>query len=191
MLLTRRKPVHVCWLICKTTFRNPSFHNEAIRLPNYQGVSFPKVWLHNRHVYFHLPDFFAFTPQIADSDNDGTDGIDDTVETLHATSLQSKISPKSNSISTIIRSYKSAVTKHANRLGYTFQWQPRFHDHIIRNDKSFQNISAYIMNNPANWQGDKFFNSQRMTQKNQNKYRKNLLGNRRQPAWCHECRFVP
>ncbi len=46
--------------------------------------------------------------------------INNSVETLHATSLQneqqtmSAISPKANSISSIIRSYKSAVTKHAN-----------------------------------------------------------------------------
>ena len=34
--------------------------------------------------------------------------------------------------------------------------QTRFYDHIIRNDKSFQNISKYIHNNPANWQNDNF-----------------------------------
>ena len=93
------------------------------------------------------------------------------VETLHATSLplstepptaknqqMANISPKSNSISTIVRSYKSAVSKHAHRLGFELEWQPRFHDHIIRDDKSFQNITNYILNNPANWREDKFFN---------------------------------
>ena len=66
------------------------------------------------------------------------------------------ISPKPNSVSTIIRSYKSAVTNYCNRLGIEFGWQPRFHDHIIRNDEAFQNISAYIKNNPSNWKEDKF-----------------------------------
>jgi REP element-mobilizing transposase RayT len=66
------------------------------------------------------------------------------------------ISPKPNSVSTIIRSYKSAVTNYCNRLGLKFAWQPRFHDHIIRNDEAFQNISAYIKNNPSNWKEDKF-----------------------------------
>ena len=65
------------------------------------------------------------------------------IETLHATSLQkprsnndfmAAISPKSASVSTTIRSYKSAVTKQTHRLGYTFEWQPRFHDHIIRDE---------------------------------------------------------
>ena len=65
-----------------------------------------------------------------------------------------------NSVSSIIGSYKSAVTKHANRLGFEFHWQTRFHDHIIRDDKSFQKITDYITNNPANWQEDKFFNAE-------------------------------
>lgn len=96
------------------------------------------------------------------------------VETLHATSLlratspphatkneqMAKISPKPNSISTIVRSYKSAVTKHANRLGLDFVWQNRFHDHIIRDIVSYENISNYIANNPLNWQDDKFYKKQ-------------------------------
>jgi REP element-mobilizing transposase RayT len=74
--------------------------------------------------------------------------------------FMSNISPKSNSISTIVRSYKSAVTKHAHRLGFDFAWQTRFHDHIIRNGESFEKISNYIINNPVNWQEDKFFNAE-------------------------------
>jgi len=97
--------------------------------------------------------------------NDGTDTDTVGVETLHATSLQQQpgknekmaaISPKSNSVSTIIRSYKSAVTKHANRLGLENGWQARFHDHIIRNDAEYQRISDYIIRNPQNWNNDKF-----------------------------------
>lgn len=66
------------------------------------------------------------------------------------------ISPKPNTVSTIIRSYKSAVTRYCNQLGLQFAWQSRFHDHIIRNDESFDRISEYIKNNPANWKEDKF-----------------------------------
>jgi putative transposase len=62
-----------------------------------------------------------------------------------------------NTLSSIIGSYKSAVTKHCNRLGLEFAWQTRFHDHIIRNDESFQRISEYIKNNLANWKDDKFY----------------------------------
>lgn len=61
-----------------------------------------------------------------------------------------QISPKPNSVSTIVRSCKSAVTKHVHRLGLEFAWQSRFHDHIIRDTESFQTITNYIINNPAN-----------------------------------------
>ncbi len=61
------------------------------------------------------------------------------------------------SLSSIIGSYKSAVTKHANRLELEHGWQTRFHDHIIRKDAEYQRISDYIINNPANWRDDTFF----------------------------------
>ena len=61
-----------------------------------------------------------------------------------------------NTVSSIVGSYKSAVTKHANRLGLKNEWQTRFHDHIIRNDAEYQRISNYIVNNPNKWIEDKF-----------------------------------
>ncbi len=95
-----------------------------------------------------------------DEDGNYRDRNDGDVQPLHATAQQNpqmaKISPKSNSISTIIRSYKSATTKHAHRLGFEFEWQTRFHDHIIRDQNAFQNISTYIKNNPENWKEDNF-----------------------------------
>ena len=114
-----------------------------------------------------------------DNNNVDNDNVDnDNVETGHALSLHPTNNPTNpsiqpptigqqrfqnigkNSISSIVGSYKSAVTKHANRLGLKFQWQPRFHDHIIRDDQSYQRISEYIMNNPTNWKEDKFYNSE-------------------------------
>lgn len=73
--------------------------------------------------------------------------------------VMSQISPKANSISAIIRSYKSAVTKRANELGYCFQWQSRFHDRIIRDKRAYWTISRYIENNPKKWKDA--FNSRR------------------------------
>ncbi len=67
----------------------------------------------------------------------------------------SKISLKSNSISTIIRSYKPAVTKNCNRLKIDFEWQFRYHDLIIKDEYALQNISEYIKENPINWDIDK------------------------------------
>ncbi len=70
----------------------------------------------------------------------------------------SKISPKPGTVSTILRSYKSVVTKNAHYIHTDFEWQERFHDHIIRDSESFEKIQSYIENNVANWKEDKFYN---------------------------------
>lgn len=68
-----------------------------------------------------------------------------------------RISPKADSVFVMLRSYKAAITKHANRLGYQNGWQTRFHDHIIRGDAEYQRIADYIANNPRNWRDDRFY----------------------------------
>ncbi|MCX7876665.1 MAG: hypothetical protein N2321_10940 [Melioribacteraceae bacterium] len=68
----------------------------------------------------------------------------------------SQISPKGNSLSTIIRSYKSAVSKNIHELyKLDFSWQTRFYDRIIRNEKELFNIRKYIEQNPLKWELDK------------------------------------
>jgi len=122
----------------------------------------------------HIHGILILTGNNGDDDKnvngDGNDGNGDNVETGHALSLQSSHQSErqtirqqrfqnigKNSVSSIIGSFKSAVSKHAHRLGYNFEWQPRFHDHIIRDNQSFQKISDYIINNPAKWNDDKFY----------------------------------
>ncbi len=78
-------------------------------------------------------------------------------ETITKNQQMANISPQSGTVSAIIRAYKSAVTKHANRLGIENGWQPRFHDHIIRNDIEYQRIHNYIVNNPLKWEKDTLF----------------------------------
>jgi REP element-mobilizing transposase RayT len=63
----------------------------------------------------------------------------------------------SGSLAVIINQYKRACTIEARRLDKNFGWHPRFHDHIIRNEKSFQIISDYIVNNPAKWGSDRYY----------------------------------
>jgi putative transposase len=68
----------------------------------------------------------------------------------------SKLSPKSGTLSVIIRSYKSSVTRWCRQNGdHVFQWQSRFYENIIRDEKSLNNIRRYIINNPAKWTEDK------------------------------------
>lgn len=62
----------------------------------------------------------------------------------------------SDSISKILRWYKGRVSFESRKIHAQFAWQSRFHDHIIRNSKSFYRIQEYIINNPNNWLKDKF-----------------------------------
>ncbi len=36
-------------------------------------------------------------------------------------------------------------------------WQRNYYEHIIRNEKSYNNITDYIATNPINWQSDDYF----------------------------------
>ena len=56
-------------------------------------------------------------------------------------------------ISQIIKQFKGAITKKTG----AFFWQPRFHDHIIRDEKEYLHIWQYIDENPAKWTEDEYY----------------------------------
>jgi len=61
-------------------------------------------------------------------------------------------------LSSIVGSFKSACSKRIRKEypDTDFRWQERFHEHIIRTEEAYNNISWYIINNPAKWQEDRF-----------------------------------
>ncbi len=61
-----------------------------------------------------------------------------------------------DNLSRVVRWFKGRVTFESRKIDIKFCWQARFYDHIIRNDKAFYNISKYIINNPKNWERDRF-----------------------------------
>lgn len=158
-------------------------HNGTMKL-SHLGVIADIFWheIPNHAPFVELGDFVVMPNHIhgilvLDKPDDGNN----TVEVRHALPLrralplsskrqQSKPSPTPlpqpgktrfqnqgrNTVSSILGSYKSAVTKHANRLGFENGWQSLFHDHIIRNNDEYQRISDYIISNPAKWNDDKF-----------------------------------
>jgi REP element-mobilizing transposase RayT len=73
--------------------------------------------------------------------------------------------PTSNTIPTIIRGYKGAVTKQINTLQinagvYNIPeriWQKNYYEHVIRNETSLNKIREYIMSNPLNWKEDDYY----------------------------------
>lgn len=66
--------------------------------------------------------------------------------------------PQSKNLASIIRGYKSSVTTYARKNNIDFNWQARFHEHIIRDKVELEKISKYIVDNPSEWANDEFFN---------------------------------
>lgn len=76
------------------------------------------------------------------------------IDAMHGVSTEpykNQFGPQSKNLASIIRGFKSAVTIQARRIDPDFGWQAGFHDHIIRNQNAYENISKYIMDNPKNW----------------------------------------
>ncbi len=67
--------------------------------------------------------------------------------------------PKAKSLSSIVGAFKASVTRIARQtdIYYDQIWQPRFHDHIIRNEKAYIAIQQYIYYNPQTWDVDEYF----------------------------------
>lgn len=64
-----------------------------------------------------------------------------------------------DNISKIVRWYKGRCSFECKKINPNFGWQSRFHDHIIRNSKSFENIQNYIEQNPLKWDDDRFYSN--------------------------------
>lgn len=103
---------------------------------NWLMIQYPYVEIHN---YVIMPNHFHFI--------------------LEINSLKIKNAAiKIKSLSSLMGALKSTSSKQIHDLGFEdFAWHRSFHDHIIRNEKSYQKISKYIDLNPQKWFVDKFY----------------------------------
>ena len=168
------------YFITICTGNREHFFGEIVSIDGKNEIQFNEIGMLANEFWAEIPKHFPFVElgnyQVMPNHVHGIliidkkNIVDDVVvETLHcnvSTNDQNeiknekmvKISPKPGTISTIIRSYKSVVTKNAHYIHADFEWQERFHDHIIRDSESFERIQNYIENNVANWKDDKFYN---------------------------------
>ena len=141
-----------CWLEIPDHFQNTML-GEFVIMPNHV------------HGIIVIGDRVETGSALSPDENNNTTGLAKPVvlnETGHALSLpiQSHFRFRNqgkNTISAMAGSFKSAVTKLSRPVNPDFEWQTRFHDHIICNHDDFLRISNYILNNPANWNKDKFY----------------------------------
>ena len=57
-------------------------------------------------------------------------------------------------ISRMVQQLKGIITK---KIGFSV-WQPRFYDHVVRNQQDYDEIWQYIEENPWKWKEDRFYN---------------------------------
>jgi len=63
----------------------------------------------------------------------------------------------------VVGAYKSLVSNECLKIYKSRNetmgklWQRNYYEHIIRDEKSFENIVSYIENNNSNWQQDELF----------------------------------
>jgi len=66
--------------------------------------------------------------------------------------------PVPGSLSTIVRSFKSAATKRINVWRGTPGapvWQRNYYEHILRDEASWERVREYIAHNPLRWTEDR------------------------------------
>jgi REP element-mobilizing transposase RayT len=100
--------------------------------------------------YIIMPDHVHFI--IGVSERDGT-----ACRASTKMQIESFGNPVRGSIPTIIRSYKSAVTKLVHEIiphSPLRIWQPGYYEHIIRNEEELKYTIDYIKSNPEEWERD-------------------------------------
>ena len=60
--------------------------------------------------------------------------------------------PQRQNLASVLRGFKSGVTTFARVQGLAFNWQPRFHDRVVRSDDELRRIQDYIRTNPSRWE---------------------------------------
>jgi putative transposase len=72
---------------------------------------------------------------------------------IHTPSGETKnrFGPQSDNLAAIVRGFKSAVKKQTNLSVLEFHWEPRYHDHIIRDEEELTRIRYYIRKKVATW----------------------------------------
>ena len=110
-------------------------------------IRFPNIELHE---FVVMPNHFHGILQIVDMDNGRPQG------NAHTNKTVGDMMDAFKSITTVeyIHGVKQSGWESFNRK----LWQRDYWEHIIRDEESYQRISDYIIDNPAKWKNDKFFN---------------------------------
>ncbi len=118
------------------------------------------------HCIITLTDYNVAT----DNDDNVGGGVDGGVKKIHEFSLrgygrgqldvkQYRKMRRNMVLVKMLGKFQQQTSKHINILRNslgTKNWQHDYYDHVIRNNKSYNTIKYYIINNPKKWGDDKF-----------------------------------
>ena len=134
--------------------------NGKMKLNEYgQIVSQQWKWLFNQYDYLRIGEFCVMpnhfhgliwitTPPVGNGRDRSLPGYGD------RSLRDDKIKP----IPELIGAFKTTSSKLIHNIGNkNFKWKKSFYDVIIRDDASYHRISEYIINNPANWLEDDYY----------------------------------
>lgn len=106
-------------------------------------------------VYVIMPNHFHCIVVIYGDSDDASSSTGAIKEKNHPEDEYEFIAHHGNPLSNIVGRIKAGVTRYANASEIEFGWQPRFHEHMIRN-KEAKDIVNYIQTNPQRWSTDCF-----------------------------------
>lgn len=171
------KMIDTQWLALTTRFQNIALH-EYIVMPNHfhgilQIVGATLVVAQNNAPKNNV----GATLVVAQNDGGDENNIGDENNNRATTRVAptdgvginngatTRVAPTTKTVGDMMDAFKSITTveyiRGVKTLGWQrFDgkiWQRNYHEHIIRNEQSYQTISDYIINNPAKWKDDKFY----------------------------------
>ena len=141
------------------------YSRKSARIPNYDyardNYYFVTICTHNRRCIFGKPNCFGI---IAEQEIKQLPKHYDSVKIDHYVVMPNHIhmivvlDKADQNLNQIIAQYKSGVSRRIHQLKSDMDiWQRSYHDHVIRDQKSYENIWLYIEANPMNWNNDCFY----------------------------------
>ena len=149
--------------------------NDAGKMVNDEWLKLPERFHNIRlHEYIVMPNHFHAILEIIDAtvgatlvvapDNGGGEPlVGGQPRGVAPTTPPTKIPTNKKTLGDIVGAFQSITTVEYIRGVKTKNWKPfdkkiwqrNYWEHIIRNEKSYNNISEYIRNNPQKWDNDK------------------------------------
>ena len=144
------------------------YSRKSPRIPEYDystcNYYFVTICTHNRHCIFGLPNNLNDSGKIAEKH------ILEISKHYHGVRIERYVvmpnhihiivvlENNNHNLNQIIAQYKSGVSREIRRKNNVITvWQRSYHDHVIRDQRSYENIWNYIEGNPLNWKQDCFY----------------------------------